>query len=343
MPRCAAAGRRPPARRGGDGRRTPARSPRRRRGRESWPAGPPTGRRWVHQSNGSSSPPTATRCSSSRWHAAALVGGRHGAAHRCAPAARPGRHRRPPRPPLRRCQELARARRRRRPIVHDRARRAPDGDEHATRHRARRAVAARHRARARRRQLRLRPRPDPRRRLPPPRSRPAGAPCTPRSPEHSRRSSAPEPGQIAYHLEHAGQVDAAIAAYRRAVERGAGRSPTRTSISNCRRALRLVGDPPAGPRRDDDELDLPRAARCGADGWPGHRGPRPGGLRAGTSAAQPPRPRRRPVDVAPVGERRDRAARVPHRRGSFAESLLQRGLDEHDGVLDHRRPLPRSA
>ena len=39
--------------------------------RESWPAGPPTERRWVHQSNRSSRRPTATRCSSSRWHAAA--------------------------------------------------------------------------------------------------------------------------------------------------------------------------------------------------------------------------------------------------------------------------------
>ena len=67
-------------------------------------------------------------------------------------------------------------------------------------------------------------------------------------------SSAPEPGQIAYHLEHAGQVEAAIDAYRRAVEASARAFAHHDVVSNARRALRLVATRPPGSRRDDDEL-----------------------------------------------------------------------------------------
>ena len=69
--------------------------------------------------------------------------------------------------------------------------------------------------------------------------------------------AAGEPGgaaQIAAHFEHAGQVDAAIAAYRRAVDAAVAVFAQHDAITWCRRGLQLVGSQPPGVERDDLEL-----------------------------------------------------------------------------------------
>jgi DNA-binding SARP family transcriptional activator/tetratricopeptide (TPR) repeat protein len=62
--------------------------------------------------------------------------------------------------------------------------------------------------------------------------------------------------QIAAHLDRAGQIDGALASYRRAVTVAAHAFAHYDVITYCRRALQLLIDRPAGPDRDDLELDF---------------------------------------------------------------------------------------
>jgi DNA-binding SARP family transcriptional activator len=63
-------------------------------------------------------------------------------------------------------------------------------------------------------------------------------------------------GRVAAHYERAGQPARAIAHYRRAGERAKGLHAYGEAIQLFRKALALLEDQPAGPRRSEEELDL---------------------------------------------------------------------------------------
>jgi DNA-binding SARP family transcriptional activator len=147
-----------------------------------------------------------------------------------------------------------------------------------------------------------------------------------------RASSAPEPGLIAHHLEQAGRVDEAIAAYRDAVAASARAFAHQDVIGTCRRALRLVAGRPPGPRRDDDELAFLVPLGVALMAGPGihdrdlevYRQARALRSRRGLSAD--PSTLRLSANAA-IGRREYRRAR------RFAETLLQQGLDAADDLL----------
>jgi DNA-binding SARP family transcriptional activator len=147
--------------------------------------------------------------------------------------------------------------------------------------------------------------------------------------------AAGEPGgaaQVAAHLERGGQVDAAIAAYRRAVIHAAAVFAHEDVITWCHRALQLVADRAPGPQRDDVELEFLVPLEVALHAGPGpaeaddpvHERARQLRVRRGRVAE--PTTLRLSANAAIV--RRDF-----HRARAFGHSLLTRGLADHDAIL----------
>ena len=65
-----------------------------------------------------------------------------------------------------------------------------------------------------------------------------------------------EPEVLAYHFEHAGLVEIAVAYWRLAAQRDVARSANIEALSHFDRALYVLKDLPGGPERDHLELDL---------------------------------------------------------------------------------------
>ena len=141
-----------------------------------------------------------------------------------------------------------------------------------------------------------------------------------------------EAAHVARHFEQAGQVAAALDAYRQAVAGSAHAFAHQDVITCCRRALQLVAACQPGHERDDAELDFlvplgvalmagPGIAQTESAVYErarvlrGQRGlpPEPSTLRISANAA--------------IGRREYREAR------RYGQILLRRGLDERDGVL----------
>ena len=162
---------------------------------------------------------------------------------------------------------------------------------------------------------------------------PDGAACT--APSAAALEAAGEPGgaaQVAAHLERAGQVDAAIAAYRRAVIHAAAVFAHQDVITWCRRALQLVAGGAPGPQRDEVELEFLVALEVALHAGPGpseaddavHERARR--LRARRGRGAEPSTLRLSANAAIV--RRDF-----HGARACGHSLLTRGLDDHDAIL----------
>jgi len=141
-----------------------------------------------------------------------------------------------------------------------------------------------------------------------------------------------EPGQIADHLERAGQIEAAIATYQRAVDIAARAFAHQDVIGHCRRGLRLVAGRPPGPSRDDVELAFLVPLGAALMTGPGVADAdlnvyeRAHALRTQRGLAADPSTLRLWANAA-IGRRDYPKAR------RLGETLLRRGCDEHDRVL----------
>ena len=141
-----------------------------------------------------------------------------------------------------------------------------------------------------------------------------------------------EPAQIAYHCERAGQVDAAISAYRRAVDAAVRAFAHQDVIEGCRRALQLVAGRPSGTDRDDAELGFLVPLGVALMAGPGISNDdlgvyeRARALRQRRGLAADPSTLR--ISANAAIERRD----YPRAR-RLGATLLQRGRQERDEIL----------
>ena len=153
-----------------------------------------------------------------------------------------------------------------------------------------------------------------------------------------------EAAHVAHHFEQAGQVAAALDAYRRAVAGSAHVFAHQDVIASCRRALQLVAACQPGPERDDAELDFLVPLGVALDGRPRDRPDRDGRVRAGARAPRPAWSAAGTVDAADLGERRHRTARVPRsaalrRDPPAARARRARRHPRHGGALPEGRHI----
>jgi DNA-binding SARP family transcriptional activator/tetratricopeptide (TPR) repeat protein len=147
--------------------------------------------------------------------------------------------------------------------------------------------------------------------------------------------AAGEPGnaaQVASHLERAGQVDAAIAAYHRAVIHAAAVFAHHDVITSCRRGLQLVATRTPGRQRDEAELEFLMPLGVALHAGPGQAEAdaavyeRARRLRVKRGRAPEPSTLRLSANAAIV-------QRDFHQARAFGHTLLSRGLDDGDAIV----------